>query len=189
MYRKIRAVHRYCALATLPFLLVYFVSAVLMAHRTWWPSTPVKSTGRVQLSKELADGRAVAQELMKRGDVDGELLFTAAGPLGIRCTVARPGVSAAVSYSPQTGVADVVTSQRGWSGALADLHKTAGFAYRYATLRVWAMAAAAVSAILLLLGLSGLYLWYRQTSERRAGLVLLSAASVAILYLMISMRV
>jgi hypothetical protein len=78
-----------------------------------------------------------------------------------------------VKYSAASGTAHVRTSVAGVMGMLNRLHHWAGFYHEPVSMKVWASAVAIVSAALLLVGATGIYMWFTRRPERRIGLALL----------------
>jgi hypothetical protein len=79
-----------------------------------------------------------------------------------------------VRYDPVSGVAHVKTSIAGAMGMLNRLHHWAGFWHEPLTMKVWGAFVALVSAALVLVGISGLYMWFTRRAERRVGVALLA---------------
>jgi len=92
---------------------------------------------------------------------------------GLVLRIIVPGTVHEVRYERATGVARVKTSVAGVMGMLNRLHHWAGFWHGPESMKVWAVAVAAVSAALVLLGASGIYMWFTRRPERRIGVALL----------------
>ena len=60
-------------------------------------------------------------------------------------------------------------------GMLNRLHHWAGFWHEPTSMKAWAIAVAIVSLGLLLVGATGIYMWFTRRPERRIGIVLLAA--------------
>ena len=174
MYRTVRNLHLVLASLSLPFLIMYGVSAVQMSHSTWFETKPVVRERQMQLPPRQADARAVARAVMEHdGSVRGEVtnIQNSAGGLALRIVV--PGTVHEVRYDPASGLTQVKSSVAGVIGMLNRLHHWAGFWHETMPMKVWALAVAIVSAALLVVGLTGLYLWFTRRAERRVGLLLL----------------
>jgi hypothetical protein len=59
-------------------------------------------------------------------------------------------------------------------GMLNRLHHVGGLWHEYALINVWAVFVGLVSAILILLSITGIYLWFKIHSERVIGAILLT---------------
>ena len=66
MFRNLRAIHRLLASFSLPFLLMYAISAVQMAHGSWFVLKPDVRELPLSLSPGLTDARAIAREVTSR---------------------------------------------------------------------------------------------------------------------------
>lgn len=185
MYPKLRAIHLCTALFCLPFLLMYAVSGVQMAHRRWFPLRSCVAVRNVRLPAGIADARAAARELRVRG----ELAAVQASAGGLRFRIAGPGAVHEVEYSIATGIARVRTTDSGFAGTLNRIHQAQGLWHEDALVNAWAAALGVVSLGLLVLGATGLYLWFRIHGERWIGCVLLAAGGGLAAALIVSMRV
>lgn len=189
MYKFIRSVHLLLASLTLPFLLMYGVSAVQMAHGAWFTMKPAVRESALALPPGLTDARAVARAVSERAaEVRGELTNIKAAAREISFRVVVPGTVHEVRYQPDSGQAHLKTSVAGVMGMLNRLHHAAGLWHEPRALRLWGAAVGIVSAALLLLGASGLYMWFTRRSERRLGAVLLGLNLVVVLVLLGLMR-
>jgi hypothetical protein len=175
MYKAIRNTHLLLASFSLPFLIMYGVSAVQMSHSTWFPMQPEVHDRQLALTPDQTDARAIARDVMERdGTVRGEVTNIQTSGSAVNLRIVVPGTVHDVKYDRRSGTAQVRTSVAGVMGMLNRLHHWAGFWHEPAAMKVWAAAVAVVSAALLLLGLSGLYMWFTRRPERRIGLALLA---------------
>jgi hypothetical protein len=189
MYKNIRTLHLLLASVSLPFLLMYGISAVQMAHGTWFDMKPAVSETQVQLQPGLADGRAVAREVTSAAPrVRGELTNVRAGSAEVTLRLVLPGIVHDVRYQNASGETSVKTSVAGTMGMLNRLHHAAGLWHEPITLRLWGVVVAIVSAALLLLGATGIYMWFARRSERVLGAVLLAVNLVVVIVLLGVMR-
>jgi hypothetical protein len=171
---SLRKIHLATSLFLLPFLLAFAISAVEFAHRTW-VSHPVRVTEEHRvLSAGVTDARIVAREW--RGELDA--IETPAGSLKFR-VVTPLGTTYDVDYSIATGDTTIKTATPSFLTMLAFLHISHG---------IWSYVTPAVSAGLLTLGLTGLYLWFKNRQERRVGVALLLIGVGIPMGLIISMR-
>jgi hypothetical protein len=122
------------------------------------------------------DARAVARALMERGAVRGILRGVAATEDGFRFRVERMGLVHQVTWSRSRGEAHIRTQDGGILGALNRMHHTAGLWHESPLLKLWGVFVAAVSAALVLLSATGIYLWFKLKRLRRSGAVLLAAS-------------
>jgi hypothetical protein len=183
VHRAIRTIHLAAGLFALPFLAIYFSSGVQMAHRSWWPLGSRVTERSFTLPKGL-DAREVTRRLPVRGELASVFMI----PAGPHLLIARPGTTYWVSYSPSTGEAQVRTTTSGFPGMLVSLHRSKGMWHGYLPLDAWADGLGLVSLALLAMGATGLYLWFQNRAERRAGFALLAAGAGIALALIVSMR-
>jgi len=174
MYRAIRNIHLLLASFSLPFLVMYGVSAVQMSHNTWSTMKPAVQERDFPMQGGQSDARAVACDVMdKEPSIKGEITNVQMTAAGISLRIVVPGTVHEVKYDSKSGNAHVRTSVAGVMGMLNRLHHWAGFYHEPAPMKLWAAAVAIVSAAVLLLGASGLYMWFTRRPERRIGLALL----------------
>ena len=190
MYTAIRNVHLVLASFSLPFLLMYGVSAVQMSHNSWFKLRPAVQERQLALPPGLADARAVARAIMDREmSVRGELTNVQAVASGVNLRIVLPGTVHEIQYVRASGAAKLKTSVAGAMGMLNRLHHAAGFWHEPASMKAWAAAVAAVSLSLLLVGATGIYMWFTRRPERRIGLMLLGANLAIAVVMLTWMRV
>jgi hypothetical protein len=174
MYQKLRSIHLSIALFSLPFLLAYAISAVEFAHRKWVTHPERTTQESRQLTPGITDARILARQWR------GELASVEHLPSWLRFRVVTSlGRTYDVNYSIATGDTVIRTTTVSFLTTLAWLHISNG---------VWAYVTIATSVGLLILGVTGLYLWFKNHSGRRVGVVLLLAGAGITIGLMISMR-
>jgi hypothetical protein len=174
MYRIVRNLHLFLASFSLPFLIMYGLSAVQMSHSTWFETKPVVRDRQMQLPPDQADARTVARTVMDNdGSVRGEVTNIQNSEGGLALRIVVPGTVHDVRYDRASGLTQVKSSVTGVIGMLNRLHHWAGFWHETVPMKAWALAVAIVSAALLLVGVTGLYMWFTRRHERRVGLLLL----------------
>jgi hypothetical protein len=186
MYRAIRNIHLLTGLFSAAFLLMYGVSSVQFAHR-WFDIRPVPRERTLTLAAG-AGARAAALELMERHGLSGELaqIREAGGVISFRLN--RIGTNHDIRYTPRTGEAIVRTASPGAMGMLVRLHHIHGLWHGMAWINLAALVLTAVSFGLIVLGMSGVYLWFKLHKERAIGALLLAANLVVGLGLMVWIR-
>ncbi len=174
MYKIVRNIHLLLASFSLPFLIMYGVSAVQMSHSAWFQMKPAVHEHELSITAGLTDARAIAREIMDRERaLKGEVSNIQPNDTGVVLRIVVPGTVHEVRYARGSGVARVKTSVAGVMGRLNRLHHWAGFWHEPVSMKVWGFAVAIVSTALVLLGASGLYMWFTRRSERRIGVALL----------------
>jgi hypothetical protein len=189
MYKAIRNIHLLLASFSLPFLLMYGVSAVQMSHSKWFQMKPAVQERDFALSPGQADARAIARDVMDRErSIKGEISNVQANAAGVSLRIVVPGTVHELRYDAASGGAHVKTSVAGVMGMLNRLHHWAGFWHEPASMKRWALAVAIVSAALMLLGATGIYMWFTRRAERRIGVALLALNLAFALVIIVLMR-
>lgn len=175
MQKWIRNTHLFIGLISLPFLLMYSLSAAQMAHRKWFKPNPTITNATFSIpGAEAADGRALARTLIARGIVRGEVQRVQAKPNGFEVRLVRPGTVQDITYDRASGQAQVHTSTSDIVFMLNRLHHIAGTHHKDPMTNVWGVALGLVGALLMLLAASGIYLWFKMHGEFVVGIVLLT---------------
>ena len=174
MYKWIRNTHLLIGLFAFLFLLMYGVSAVQMAHNRWFNNKPAATESEIALTAGVSDARVVARELMDRHGLRGELAQVRKTGDGLSFRIVRPGTVYEVAYSPETGNAKVRTNVANIMGMLNRIHHIGGLWHDFTLTNVWAVFVGLVSVALILLSLTGIYLWFKIHTERVIGVILLT---------------
>ena len=185
MYKTIRTLHLILGLVSSLFLLLYALSALQMAHRVKLHPTITEEDVSLPSGMQV---RPFALQLMSERSIDGELGAVQNNASGFRFNVTRPGAQWTVTYQTATGQTHLHTERRDFLGMLNRLHHLNGLRHDDLTLNAWGWALVIVSVVLLLLGLTGAYLWFRLHNERTIGSVLLAANLIVSLVLMVMLR-
>ncbi|PYV38033.1 MAG: hypothetical protein DMG06_26595 [Acidobacteria bacterium] len=189
MYRWLRNIHLVSGLFSFLFLFTYGWSAVQMAHRTWFSLEPEIRETQVAVGSEVSDNpRALARTLMDDYGLRGGLDEIKQTPEGYKLRISRPGTEYEVSYSRARGEAKVRTFRANFPGMLNSLHHVAGFRRGDGLQKTWAALVGVVSVGLVLLALTGIYLWFKLFNERGVGIVLLAISLTYSLTLAIWLR-
>jgi hypothetical protein len=181
MYRLIRNTHLILGMSGVLFVLLYAVSAAQMAHRI--RLTPQISEEDLALPAGLA-----ARPLVQALGYNGEIGNTQMTPKGFRVTVNRPGTAYAVTYDRTTGQTHVRRDTRSFMGMLNRLHHQNGLHHEDGKLNAWGWALALVSVAFLVLGGTGVYMWFKLHTERAIGSVLLGLNLIVSVGLLLALR-
>jgi len=174
MYRLLRNTHLFLGVAAFLFLVMYGVSAAQMAHPRWFSMKPTVSEARVTLAPGASDDpRAIARALGSIG-ISGDIGEVSANDAGYKFDVARPGAYYEIEYARVAREAKVKTHTNGFMAMLNRIHHLRGASHDYTPLNAWGVMIGLVSAGLILLGVTGIYLWFTIHSERIIGVVLLA---------------
>jgi hypothetical protein len=189
MYIFIRNLHLILASFSLPFLLMYGVSAVQMSHPSWFQIRPSVLERQVALTPGQSDARAIARAIMDREpSVRGELNEIKVDAKSISLRIVLPGTVHEVRYDRASGAARLKTNVAGVMGMLNRLHHAAGLWHEPLSMKAWGLAVALVSAALLLVGATGIYMWFTRRPERRIGILLLGANALFAIVMMTLIR-
>jgi len=175
MYRLLRNIHLALGTFFCLFVLLYGVSSIPFAHRSWAPLKPrVEKTSAPVDPAAAGDPRALARQIIERPEYRGMLRDIRNSPDSYFFRIVRFGVGHEVRYRPGAAEAQVTTRTMNWMGTLVRMHVIAGVDQGSWLYDLWGWFVVLTSAALFLLGATGIYLWYKMLSERRAGLVLIS---------------
>ena len=135
---------------------------------------PTVSETRVTLAPDTSDDpRAIARVLRSIGR-SGDIGEVSASKAGYKFDVARSGAYYEVDYARATREAKLRIQTTGFMAVLNRIHHLRGVGHDYAPLNAWGVMISLVSAGLILLGVTGIYLWFMIHSERTIGVALLA---------------
>jgi len=176
MYRWMRNAHLILGLLCVPMLLMYGISSIQMSHTKWFSMKPRVSEQTARLAPEGNDGRALAREIMEQNGLRGVLKTLELTPGGYHFEIGRVGTSYSIDYHRQTGEARIRTTTFTFMGMLNRIHHIG--TVRSPSLAIDALGGLVllVSVCLILLALSGIYLWFQFHQERLIGTALLAAS-------------
>jgi hypothetical protein len=193
-YRWTRDLHLYAGLFVSPFVLLFAVSVLFLNHSKVVPNawTSVRTVTDLQIpddTVELAGAAAVerARQLMSQLEVTGEVGSASVNRRTGRFVfpVFRPGLESRVTVDLADRSATVARRVTSLWETLAYLHKMPGphnanIRGNWAGTRRWHWFADATVYLILLLTVSGIYLWYAIRAERRIGAALLGAGALTL---------
>lgn len=186
-WQWIRDTHLWTGVFSMAFLGVYAWSSMQVSHNTWIPMKPRIVESAMTLPVSLT-ARQAAAELRGSHGLEGDLVGIRESPGRVQFRIARHGRVDEFDYNSATGAAKVRTSHFGAAQLVNRLHFMAGVWHEMAAMNWIGWFAAAFSAALLFLGLTGLLLWFRMKAERRIGYLLLAVSLIWGLGLAVSMR-
>ena len=134
MYKLLRNSHLILGLLLFWVVLMYGVSAAQMAHRI--RIEPVVTERDVAAAAGL-DARPLAQELMEREGVGGEMSTATSRPGGYRFQLTRAGGNTVVSYERATGRTHLRETNTGMLGVLNRLHHFHGLRNQTGRRNAW----------------------------------------------------
>ena len=174
MYRFWRDTHLLLGLFLFAFVMLFGVSSLLFSHRSWFETEAAETKSTVVVDPEQASTpRALARHLMAEQGYRGGLHAVTDAEGRIRFSIRRMGTLHDVEYARGTREAQVKTQVFPFMNMLARMHTTFGVQNEYPPHNLWGALMFLTSVGLLVLGGTGLYLWFKLRTERRIGLVLL----------------
>ena len=192
VYMLVRDVHLYVGLFLCPFVLVYAVSVVFLVH-AWVPGggralTRTASHLAVPPGIEELDGRErihALRPLLHALGVEGEVGFVQYQPSRHRLIlpVSVPGRETRLTLDVAARSAQIEERPSGVWDAFVTLHRMPGphltmIRGNAAWVRAWRWLADASAYGLLLLTVTGVWLWWAIRGERRTGVLLAAMGAV-----------
>jgi hypothetical protein len=153
--------------------LLFALSSVVIIYRPWFSGGPERSSQTLRLAPGM-EARAAALELMRSHGVKGDLRDVKEAEPETCFSIWRPGTHVEVRYRRDSGEATLDERRYSVSETLVQLHVNHGFWHDFLPANLWSLLSLMVSVGLLLLGVSGIYLWYKHPQERRLGNILLA---------------
>ena len=183
-----RKLHNYFGLYLLLFLWLFALSGLVLNHSKWrvaqfWKARQELTMQRPITAPTSTGDLAVAEALMAQLGIVGEVgeIKRAPDRVRIEFQVVRPGRVDRVDARLDSARARVTQIRLNAWGVADALHKFTGVKMDDPTAtrdwlltRIWSFAMDALALGMVVLVLSGIYLWYRLPGKRLAGLVALS---------------
>ncbi len=175
MFQFIRNVHLALGLLFMVMALIFALSSLVIIYRPWFPEWVEQSTRTIRVPARAASTpRALALTLMRTEGLKGTVTGIEEAPEAIRLRIFRPGTEFRVEYERSTSEATIEIRRWGVLETLVQLHVNHGFWHDFAPVNAWAAFSLLASIGLLLLGGTGVYLWFEHHEERVVGGVLLA---------------
>ena len=191
MYLWVRRIHLTSSLGLLLFVLMYFVTGFMMIHEEWFKSSAAApSVHNVPLNYSGGSDDGLSQYLQDTFDLRGKRYPVRVREDGSKVfTFARPGTIFAAVVPPQGKQVTITEKHSGPVELAHALHRLHGYGGGW-LYSCWAFIYDLASAALIVFAVTGIYLWYRLSSNRLPGLICLGVSfgfSAAIFaYLMLS---
>ena len=175
MFRLMRNTHLVLGLLFVVMAMVFALSSMVIIYRPWMPQDEAAETERVVVAspEAAASPRTLARELMRSQDLKGTLGQIEEDTDTLKFRIFRPGTEVRVEYNRATSEAVLKTRRWGALEMLVQLHVNHGFRHDFGPANAWAAFSLLTSIAMLLLGVSGIYLWFMHHEERLIGGVLL----------------
>jgi hypothetical protein len=178
-YPLVRKLHLYFGLFISPFVLIFSISVLVFNHAGLLShADPVKALPDVRTKLDtipfdtfdLGTARAITRKL----NISGEIDFISKNEQEISFPVNKPGLRTLVRVNTQNDSVLITRQQEGALRGMAYLHAMPGqhnvkIRGNSGFLKLWRVLADAVVYLLLLLTVSGMFLWYFLKVERSMG--------------------
>jgi len=185
MYKLLRNTHLILGLLLFWVVLMYGASAVQMAHRV--RIEPVITEREITAAPGL-DPRALANDLMAREGMGGEMGNATSLSDGFRFPMTRAGGNSVIAYNRTTGQVHIRETRTGVLGVLNRLHHFHGLHNQTGARNAWGWMVFFASLGLLVLGGTGVYMWFKLHKERLIGGIFLSLNLVVSVALLVALR-
>ena len=179
MFRLMRNTHLILGLSLFLFALIFALSSLVIIYRPWLPDSreDTEQTIRIDASKATSP-RDLALELMRNHGFAGDLrnVNEENGVMSFR--ILRPGTHVSFEYTEGSDAVLAETRRWGWTELIVQLHVNHGFHHEFLPATMWSALSLLGSIGLLLLGATGLYLWFCLHEERVVGSAVLTIGLV-----------
>ncbi|MBI3679537.1 MAG: hypothetical protein HY235_03995 [Acidobacteria bacterium] len=140
---------------------MYGVSSVQFAHQ-WFKVQPEFTERKIRVSGKYDDGRALAREFMDHHGLYGELQQIRKTENGFALRLVRPARIDEIEYSAATGEAKIRSGNPPAMGVLVRIHHITGHWRQTGLMNFWGLVLGVVSTALIVLGATGIYLWFKR---------------------------
>lgn len=177
MYRLMRNVHLGLGLGAFMMAAIFAVSSVLIVYKPLLPESMSESETTVELEAAPdASARELASLLMREHDLAGDLRVIEEEGATVTLRIFRPGEEVRATVDRETGRTRLERKRWTFTEMIIQLHVNHGFWHDFLPSNLWAALSVFASISLLLLGGTGLYLWFALHKERLVGGLLLAFA-------------
>ena len=174
MFLWMRNTHLILGLAFFFFALIFALSSLVIIYRPWVPDSRVDTEQTIQIDAAKATSpRALALELMRNHDFAGDLQGVREEDGVMKFRILRPGTHCNFEYTRGSDTVKVKTQRWGWTEFIVQLHVNHGFHHTFFPTSFWSALSLLGSIALLLLGGTGIYLWFCMNEDRVLGSILL----------------
>ena len=174
MYRLMRNIHLGLGLGAFMMAMIFALSSLVIVYRPLLPKGMTETQSTVQLEAAAASTpRAIASQLMREHDLAGDLSQITEEGSVVQMRIFRPGEEVRVTFNRESR--EAVLTRKNWTfpEMMVQLHVNHGFWHDFMPSNLWSALSLLASIALLLLGASGIYLWFSLHKERVVGGLLL----------------
>jgi hypothetical protein len=172
VYKWIRNTHLAFGVAFFLMAVLFVFSSVVIIYRPVFPRERQETEATISL-RQNATARDAALDLMRDHGFRGDLRNIKTGDT-TTFDINRPGTQVMVEYLPASGEAKIKTRRYNFFETLVQLHVNHGFWHDYFATNAWALLSLCASIGLILLGATGIYLWWRLGTDRTIGFILIA---------------
>lgn len=185
----VRDLHLYVGLFLCPFVLLFAVSTMRLNHPSRAATGGDVEKRHVAIKAPTGEVGSIphARAILDRLGVTGEIDYVRhnAKAAKLLIPVSKPGEITRVEINLQAETATIEHEQRGLGEALTYLHKMPGphnvrFRGNWVFMSWWAVTTDAAVLGILVLTISGLYLWWKLKVEKTIGWVLVGGGMVTV---------
>ena len=189
MYSILRKIHLYTAMILLCFVVMYFVSGYPMIHEDLLPNPDPDRTTRTESLHRAGDmePEAFSAHLQQEFDLRGKRLEPKhLRDGGWKFRYFRPGTEHEAVVDADGNRVRITREEEHFRRTLIGFHRLHGYGGGW-LYTLWAILYDLASLSLIVFALTGIYMWYKLTSKRLLGWILLglnfSYATATVLYL------
>jgi len=188
MWKLIRDLHLWSGVFALAYLAIFAWSGVQIAQPRWFHLQP-SSTDSVTVLPPGLSAKQVADHLRSERKTLGDLnqLREASGVIQFR--LASVGRITDVRYEAADGKTTLKTNLMSTAQMINRMHFISGMWHETREINWMGLLAGLVSLALVVMGVTGILLWFRMKNERLFGSVLIAVTLLWGLGLMVAMRV
>lgn len=174
MYKIIQNLHIALGLITTPFLLIFAISSLFIAHNFLNFSSSEKEIEQIKLNTTLTDPSELASLLSKDHEISGQLVNQSVTESGnIKLSIYRPGKLSNIVIDTNTNIAIVEHETQGLFGFTIPLHEISGPISHSLEEKYWDIAVLIFSVLLICVLITGLLLWLYRSKNKTNGLIFL----------------
>ncbi len=190
-----RKLHIYAGLYFLLFIWLFSLSGLLLNNPEWsvsnyWPDRQVTDFQRQIIQPPENGDLAIAKNLMSQLAIRGEIHETGWGDSEneFHLQVRRPGQLLVIEANFEKNLADLTETQVNSWGIIRMLHTFTGARNQtdekrnWILTQIWSFSMDALAAGLILMVLSGLYMWYMLSRKRIMGLIFIGLGTGCCLF-------
>jgi hypothetical protein len=176
LYNIIRKIHLYSSFVTAAFLLMFFLTGAVMIMGKIFPR-PMKETfnQEVVIQEDKTEAENLG-EICNRFNIQGELTVKTLAGNKKSYNYYRPSYRAEILLNEANANARVKITEGNFWAAMNDYHRLRGFTGNWAH-KLWFLFYDLSCIALILMALTGVYLWWKLEKKKKAGIIFLFAST------------